>query len=67
MLQRIFAIRVCGHVGGMLKHLDLLARNLPGIDVPLDLARARIAEWYAFGPTIGAAPTPALLSYDGSC
>jgi len=56
-----------GVVGGMLKHVDFLASNVPGIDVPVYLAGARVAEWYAFGPTIGAALNATLVSYDGSC
>jgi len=56
-----------GVVGGMLKHVDFLASNVPGIDVPVYLAGARVAEWYAFGPTIGSALNATLVSYDGSC
>jgi WS/DGAT/MGAT family acyltransferase len=55
------------YVGGMLKHVDFLASNVPGIDVPVHLAGARVAEWYAFGPTIGAALNTTLVSYDGTC
>ena len=54
------------YVGGMLKHVDFLASNVPGIDVPVYLAGARVAEWYAFGPTIGAALNTTLVSYDKS-
>ena len=55
------------YVGGMLKHVDFLASNVPGIDVPVYLAGARVAQWYAFGPTIGAALNATLVSYDGTC
>ncbi|MET1003708.1 MAG: wax ester/triacylglycerol synthase domain-containing protein, partial [Acidimicrobiia bacterium] len=55
------------YVGGMLKHVDFLASNVPGISVPVYLAGARVAEWYAFGPTIGAALNATLVSYDGTC
>jgi diacylglycerol O-acyltransferase len=55
------------YVGGMLKHVDFLASNVPGIGVPVYLGGARVAEWYAFGPTIGAALNATLVSYDGSC
>jgi hypothetical protein len=54
-------------VGSMLKHVDFLASNVPGIDVPVFLAGARVAQWYAFGPTIGAALNVTLVSYDGKC
>ena len=52
----------------MLKHVDFLASNVPGIDVP-DVSRGRTgrASWYAFGPTIGAALNVTLVSYDGTC
>jgi diacylglycerol O-acyltransferase len=56
-----------GVVGSMLKHVDLLASNVPGIDVPVYLAGAHVAEWYAFGPTIGSAFNATLVSYDGTC
>lgn len=54
-------------VGGMLKHVDFLASNVPGIDVPLYLGGARVTSHVAFGPTIGAALNATLLSYDGTC
>lgn len=55
------------YVGGMLKHVDFVASDVPGIDVPIYLAGARVAEWYAFGPTIGAALNVTLVSYNGTC
>jgi WS/DGAT/MGAT family acyltransferase len=54
-------------IGGMLKHVDFLASNVPGIDVPVYLSGARVDEWYAFGPTLGAALNATLVSYDGIC
>jgi diacylglycerol O-acyltransferase len=56
-----------GYVGGMLKHVDFLASNVPGIPVPLYLARARVTRLYGFGPTIGAAVNLTLVSYCGTC
>jgi diacylglycerol O-acyltransferase len=56
-----------GLVGSMLKHVDFLASNVPGISVPIYLAGARVTEWYAFGPTIGASLNATLVSYDGTC
>jgi len=55
------------YVGGMLKHVDFVASNVPGIDVPVYLAGAKVSEWYAFGPTIGSALNITLLSYNGTC
>ena len=41
-------------LGGMLKHIDFLASNVPGIPVPLYLTGAKVDSFYGFGPTIGA-------------
>lgn len=54
-------------IGGMLKHVDFLASNVPGSPVPLFVAGARVERYYAFGPTIGAAVNVTLMSYDRTC
>ena len=54
-------------IGGMLKHIDFLASNVPGIRVPLYLTGAKVERWYGFGPTIGAALNVTLMSYCGTC
>jgi len=54
-------------IGGMLKHIDFIASNVPGIAVPLHLAGARVTRFYGFGPTIGAAVNVTLMSYCGTC
>jgi diacylglycerol O-acyltransferase / wax synthase len=56
-----------GVVGGMLKHVDFLASNVPGFPFPVHLAGARVERYYPFGPTIGAAVNVTLMSYDGTC
>ncbi|MGD0379102.1 MAG: wax ester/triacylglycerol synthase domain-containing protein [Acidimicrobiales bacterium] len=56
-----------GAVGSMLKHVDFLASNVPGIAFPVYLAGARVTKYVPFGPTIGAAVNVTLLSYDGTC
>ncbi len=56
-----------GLIGGMLKHVDFLASNVPGIDIALYLGGAHVTGQVAFGPTIGAALNATLLSYDGTC
>jgi WS/DGAT/MGAT family acyltransferase len=53
--------------GGMLKHVDFLASNVPGIDAPVWLAGARVTGFYPFGPTLGSATNITLMSYDGAC
>jgi diacylglycerol O-acyltransferase len=54
-------------IGGMLKHIDFLASNVPGIRVPLYLTGARVDRFYGFGPTTGAALNVTLMSYCGTC
>jgi diacylglycerol O-acyltransferase / wax synthase len=54
-------------VGGILKHVDFLASNVPGPPVPVYLAGARMTGYHAFGPTIGASVNLTLISYCGTC
>src|SRR5581483_902673 len=54
-------------VGGMLKHVDFLASNVPGFTFPVYLAGAEVSGYFPFGPTIGASLNITLLSYDGTC
>jgi diacylglycerol O-acyltransferase len=56
-----------GVVGSMLKHVDFLASNVPGLDAPIFVGGARVRGLYPFGPTIGAALNVTLLSYCGTC
>jgi diacylglycerol O-acyltransferase / wax synthase len=55
------------YVGGILKHVDFLASNVPGPPFPIYLAGARLTGYHAFGPTIGASVNLTLLSYCGTC
>lgn len=55
------------YVGGVLKHVDFLASDVPGTRVPAYLAGAKITRVFAFGPTIGAALNSTLVSYLGTC
>lgn len=55
------------YIGGMLKHIDFLASNVPGIATPFYLAGAKVENFYGFGPTIGAALNITLASYCGTC
>lgn len=54
-------------VASMLKHIDFVASDVPGIGVPIFLAGARVSGYYVFGPTTGSALNTTLLSYDGTC
>jgi diacylglycerol O-acyltransferase len=56
-----------GVVGSMLKHVDFLASDVPGVPVPLYLAGSLVESWYSFGPTIGAAVNVTLMSYVDRC
>ncbi len=56
-----------GVVGGMLKHVDFLASNVPGPRDSVYLVGQELLDWYAFGPTIGAALNTTLVSYNGTC
>jgi WS/DGAT/MGAT family acyltransferase len=55
------------YLAGMLKHIDFLASNVPGVPVPFYLAGARVDGFYGFGPTIGTALNITLMSYCGTC
>ncbi len=54
-------------VGTMLKHVDFLASDVTGFPKPMFLCGARVTDYSAFGPTIGAAMNATLFSYNGSC
>ena len=56
-----------GVVGGMLKHVDFVASDVPGFPFPVYLAGAALERYVAFGPTIGTAVNLTLLSYNGTC
>ena len=51
----------------MLKHIDLLASNVPGMTIQLYLGGAPVSGYYAFGPTTGSAVNVTLFTYCGTC
>lgn len=55
------------YLNGVLKRVEMLASDVPGVPIPMYLAGARINGYYAFGPTIGAAVNTTLMSYAGMC
>ncbi len=55
------------YIGSILRHVDFVASDVPGIPVPVFLCGARVRAQYAFGPTIGAAVNITLLSYVDAC
>jgi diacylglycerol O-acyltransferase / wax synthase len=56
-----------GYVGGILKHADFVASNLPGTPIPVYVAGGKVTGFFTFGPTIGTALNTTLLSYAGRC
>ena len=56
-----------GVIGSMLKHVDFLASDVPGLEIPVYLAGARVERYSAFGPTTGSSVNLTLVSYDEAC
>ena len=54
-------------IGGMLKHVDFLASNVPGLADPVWLGGALMEGFYAFGPTLGSSANVTLMSYRDRC
>ncbi|OBF29747.1 wax ester/triacylglycerol synthase domain-containing protein [Mycobacterium sp. ACS4331] len=55
------------YIGSILRNVDFLASDVPGIPVPVFLGGAKLVMQYAFGPTVGAAVNVTLLSYVDTC
>jgi diacylglycerol O-acyltransferase len=55
------------YIGSILRHVDFLCSDVPGIPVPVFLGSARVVTQYAFGPTVGAAVNVTLLTYVDTC
>ena len=55
------------YIGSVLRHVDFVASDVPGIPIPVFLAGAAVRMQYAFAPTIGAALNVTLLSYVDTC
>ncbi len=53
--------------GTMLKNVDFVATNVPGVVVPVYLAGAEVEREYAFGPASGAALSVVLVSHVDTC
>jgi WS/DGAT/MGAT family acyltransferase len=56
-----------GVIGAMLKGVDFLASNVPGIPAPMWLLGKKVERFYPFGPTVGSAMNLTLMSYNGVC
>ncbi len=55
------------YIGSVLRHVDFLASDVPGVPVPVFLGGAAVRAQYAFGPTIGASVNVTLLTYVDTC
>ncbi len=55
------------YLAAMLRHVDVLISDVPGVPVPLWLGGARVTMQYPFGPTIGAGVNVTLMSYLDTC
>jgi WS/DGAT/MGAT family acyltransferase len=55
------------YIGSVLRKVDFLASDVPGLPVPVYLGGAKVKVQYAFGPTIGSAVNVTLLTYVDTC
>jgi diacylglycerol O-acyltransferase / wax synthase len=55
------------YVGAILRNVDFVTSDVPGIPVPVSLGGAGVRMQYAFSPTIGAGLNVTLLSYVDTC
>ena len=55
------------YIGSVLRKVDFLASDVPGVPVPVYLGGAHLTMQYAFGPTIGSAVNVTLLTYVDTC
>ncbi|OBF11449.1 diacylglycerol O-acyltransferase [Mycobacterium sp. ACS4054] len=55
------------YIGSVLRHVDFVASDVPGVPVPVFLGGAAVRAQYAFGPTIGSAVNVTLLTYVDTC
>jgi len=63
VLRRLPTSVSTGVFGSMLKGVDFVTSNVPGVPIPIYLAGARMEAQFAFGPMTGAATNITLLSY----
>jgi diacylglycerol O-acyltransferase len=55
------------YIGGILKRIEMLASDVPGLRRPAWLAGAKVNGYYGFGPTIGSSVNATLMSYAETC
>ena len=67
VLNRLPIAMTTSIFGGMLKAIDFVATNVPGLTHRVYLAGAEVTREYAFAPPSGAALSVALLSHGDQC
>jgi len=67
VLNRLPRTLVTELFGRMLKGIDFVTSNVPGIPVPVWFAGAKLEAMYPFGPMAGSAMNITLLSYVDEC
>jgi WS/DGAT/MGAT family acyltransferase len=55
------------YIGAILRHVDFLASNVPGIPIQVFVGGAAVRMQYGFGPTIGAGVNVTLMTYRDTC
>ncbi len=63
ILYRLPASVTTGVFGSMLRGIDFVTSNVPGVPIPVFFGGARMEAQFAFGPMSGAATNITLLSY----
>lgn len=63
ILNRLPTTAVTGIFGSMLKGVDFITSNVPGLPVPVYLGGARLESQIALGPMSGSAANAVLVSY----
>jgi WS/DGAT/MGAT family acyltransferase len=67
VLNRLPRVLVIELFGRMLKGIDFVTSNVPGIPVPVYFAGAKLEAQFPFGPMAGSAMNITLLSYVDDC
>jgi len=67
VLNRLPVWVVTDVFGRMLKGIDLVTSNVPGVPIPVYMAGAKLESQFAFGPLAGSAMNLTLLSYLDEC
>lgn len=67
LIAGVLNLLPAGVTGGMLRHVDFLASNVPGFGDDVFVGGALVEAFYPFGPTIGAAANITLMSYRDTC